>query len=436
MKFNKKTFFRLHSWIGVKLSILFFIVCFSGTLATLSHEMDWLLNPATRATPSVTTASKDLIVKNVYKAYPTGKITYWMGAPLPYLCDIIYVEVEKQRWYVFANPYTGEVQGASALTFQRFFRDLHYFLFIPFQVGHFTVLIFGFLLFISLGTALFFYKKWYRKLFDLEVGKGRVVFFRSLHRLVGVWSVPFTLLFSITGIWYFMERTNTAAISSTANPEMPEIITTIDSIAFERVVKSIDYNKAEQAAQRAIAALQVKDILPPENVGDPIYLTGISQVPLVRNRANRVYIDPETYEVIQVQKAEETNTVTWLNDIADPLHFGYWGGLITKIIWFVAGLGISGLVLTGIWISLKRKVKSEYLQKRQKMGAWRYVNGVVVAAMTFFMYYFVIVRYSASTRIVALVTIGLTLFIFLGWYIFSYQLKKAAEKELAAKRHA
>ncbi|MEM9982051.1 MAG: PepSY-associated TM helix domain-containing protein, partial [Bacteroidota bacterium] len=97
MKFDKKTFFRLHSWIGVKLSILFFIVCFSGTLATLSHEMDWLFNPATRATPSATTASKDVIVKNVYKAYPTGKITYWMGAPMPYLCDIIYVEVEKQR---------------------------------------------------------------------------------------------------------------------------------------------------------------------------------------------------------------------------------------------------------------------------------------------------------------------------------------------------
>ncbi|MEM9982097.1 MAG: PepSY-associated TM helix domain-containing protein, partial [Bacteroidota bacterium] len=226
------------------------------------------------------------------------------------------------------------------------------------------------------------------------------------------------------------------AISSTANPEMPQIITMTDSVAFEEVIANLDYDKAAETAQKVIPTLQVKDILPPSKVGDPIYLTGTSHVPLVRNRANRIYLDPETYEVIQVQKAEETNTITWLNDIADPLHFGYWGGLVTKFIWFFAGLGISGLVLTGIWISLKRKVKSEYLQKRQKMSAWRYVNGVVVAAMTFFMYYFVIVRYSASIRIVALVTIGLTLFIFLGWYIFSYQLKKAAKKELASKRHA
>ncbi|HBS12889.1 MAG TPA: hypothetical protein DEO36_10170, partial [Flavobacteriaceae bacterium] len=45
MKINKKFFLKIHSWIGIKLSILFFIVCFSGTLATLSLEMDWLFIP-------------------------------------------------------------------------------------------------------------------------------------------------------------------------------------------------------------------------------------------------------------------------------------------------------------------------------------------------------------------------------------------------------
>ncbi|MEM6633619.1 MAG: PepSY-associated TM helix domain-containing protein, partial [Bacteroidota bacterium] len=61
--------------------------------------------------------------------------------------------------------------------------------------------------------------------------------------------------------------------------------------------------------------------------------------------------------------------------IADPLHFGYWGGLITKIIWFFGGLSISGLVLTGIWISLKRKVKDRQRRKAQRLGVWKYVNG-------------------------------------------------------------
>lgn len=42
---SKKLFYRFHNWIGVQLSILFFIVWFSGTLAILSSEYDWLFFP-------------------------------------------------------------------------------------------------------------------------------------------------------------------------------------------------------------------------------------------------------------------------------------------------------------------------------------------------------------------------------------------------------
>ena len=44
--------FRLLGWIGLNLGLLLFFVCFSGTVATLSHEIDWLLNPAIRAAPA------------------------------------------------------------------------------------------------------------------------------------------------------------------------------------------------------------------------------------------------------------------------------------------------------------------------------------------------------------------------------------------------
>ncbi len=354
MKLNRRAFFRVHSWIGIKLSILFFIVCFSGTLATLSNEMDWLFFPAMRVSGEGSLASPNEIVGNIQAYYPGGKIEYWKKSETPYLCDLVYVQDRGQRYYVFANPYTGQVQGAQTLTFQRFFRDLHYFLFIPFQIGHFTVLIFGFMLFISTITALIFYKRWWRKLFDLRIGKGKTALFRNLHRLVGVWSVPFTILFSITGIWYFVERSNLGGVSTLANPAAPVLQEAfIDSSNFVNFTYLLDYDRAVSRARAVIPGLEVKEIVPPDRPDRPLYFTGKSEVPLVRNRANRVYLHPLSYEVIKVQKAEESSTVMWLNDIADPLHFGYWGGLLTKILWFLGGLGISGLVLTGIWISLK-----------------------------------------------------------------------------------
>lgn len=428
MKIKKKSFFQLHSWIGTRLSILFFIVCFSGTLATLSHEMDWLFNPDSRAKPEKEFASRNLIRNNFKAKYPNAKITYWMRTDEPYMCDILYKSEEERITYVFANPYTGKIQGETALTIQRFFRDLHYYLFIPVnQIGNYIVLAFGFILLISLITALFFYKKWWRKLFELQTGKGILMFFRSSHRLIGLWSIPFTIIFSLTGIWYFMERANVGGISDEVNPSPPKvkIIENSNIANNDNWSYTVDYEKAITIAEKQIPGIVVGDILPPQDETDDLYLTGKSEVPLVRQRANRVYINPYTYEVIDIQNAENISTSMWLNDIADPIHFGYWGGLITKIIWFIFGLGISSLILSGIWITLKRKAHKKRKSQKKVMGKWGYINWSIYAIIIFYMYAMIITRYKVSVFVILIVSLGWTVFLLLTYYIFVYRLKKS-----------
>lgn len=431
-KVNKKLFFKIHSWIGIKLSILFFIVCFSGTLATLSHEMDWLFIPEIRATPQKELASRNLIIENIKQKYPNGNIAYWKRPGEPYLCNMIHItEKGKGRIYVLANPYTGEIQGSVNLTFQRFFRDLHYFLFIPFQIGNFTVLLFGFLLFISMVTALVFYKNWWKKLFKLQTGKGTLVFYRSLHRLVGLWSVPFIMLFSVTGMWYFMERANVGNLVESVNIRSPKVIAPKNLDSITNISYEIDYDKAIEIAEKEILNFQVSGISPASNRKDAIYFRGKSDEPLVRLRANRVYLDPNTYDVLKVQDASKINRLMWFNDIADPLHFGNWGGLITKLIWFIAGLAISSLVLSGIWIMLKRKKIKKKKEQRKMMGAWKYVNWFFYIVMLVFMYSKIITTYRASTKVVFVVSVGWSIFLLLGYYIFVYRLTKVVSKNNA-----
>ena len=428
MKINKKLLFQIHSWIGVKLSLIFFIVCLSGTLATLSHEMDWLFIPEIRAEKTETKASRNDIVAQIQSQFPNGKITYWAAAAAPYLCDIVYVQSEGVRNYVFVNPYTGQVQGSSRLTFQRYFRDLHYYLFIPFQIGHFMVLMFAFLLLASSITALLFYKKWYRKLFVLQTGKGGLVFFRSLHRLIGVWSVPMALLFSVTGIWYFIERANIGHVRDVGNPSTPAITRAMDSANYDSFSYTMNYDRVERMARKAIPGLRVKDMLPPGRATSSIYVNGVSEVPLVRNRANRVYIHPETYEVIGVQKAAEVSTTMWINDIVDPLHFGYWGGLTTKVLWFIAGAGITALVASGLWISLKRQVKSA---RKIKPGKWIYLNWLTVGVLLIIMNYILLNKYQVTVALVtAIDAVWLVLACLLGYiYVDRLKYRNAAVKK-------
>lgn len=390
--------------------------------------MDWLFNADSRAIPQKELASRNQIVSNFNKKYPKATFTYWKHSREPYLCDIIYKRENNQTSYVFANPYTGKIQGESQLTFQRFFRDLHYYLFFPFQqIGNYVVLIFGFLLLLSLLTALTFYKKWWKKLFQLKIGKGSLVFFRSLHRLVGLWSIPFILVISLTGTWYFLERANIADIKNKGNTESPEVHYTLaetDSLEEINAV-NIDYDRALNVAEETIPELKPGTMSVSKNY---LYLTGKSDVPLVRQRANRIYLNPINYKPIKVQNAKNIGTVMFINDIADPLHFGNWGGLTTKIIWFFFGLAVSSLILTGIWITLKRKAIKRKNNKQKVMGKWRYVNWGLYAAIMLFMYYSIIDRYQASKMAIVAISIGWTIFIALAYYIFIYRLSKAIEK--------
>ena len=302
---SKRLLFRIHSWIGINLSVLFFIVCFSGTLATLSHEMDWLFVPSMRVVPQEKFASKNLIATNLKAYLPNSKIVYWERVEEPYLSNIIHVNVDGHRRYVFANQYTGEIQGMANLTFQRYFRDLHYYLFIPLhQIGNYIVLVFGFLLLISLVTALYFYKKWHQKLFVLTTNKGPLVFFRSLHRLVGLWSAPMIIVFSVTGIWYFIERADIGKVSRKINHDLPAI-GNVDTNQFQsnHFSYDLDYDMAVQIAQKEIPGLDVGEVVPPLAPDRPLYLNGKSDVKLVRSRANRVYLNPYDYSVVSVQKA-------------------------------------------------------------------------------------------------------------------------------------
>lgn len=433
MKLNKKLFFQIHSWVGVKVSILFFLVCFSGTMATLSHEMDWLFYPGLRASGSGERVSYNTIVKSIEKSYPDGSLTYWVIAEEPYLNDIVYVEVGGYRKYVFVDPYTGKVTGSTPVTFQRFFRDFHYYLFMPFyQIGYFIVLVFAFLLLIAWISALVFYKKWWKKFLELKHGKNPLVFFRSLHRVVGLWSLPFVFLITLTGIWYFLERTNTAGISDLGNPKAPKILSPGDSLAdHDKFQFHLDYELAAQMAHKEIPNLRIGGIVPGKTLNDPIYIRGKSDVPLVRKRSNRVYVDPFEKKVVGVQKAEEIPTVMYLNDIADPIHFGKWGGLTTKILWFLGGASICGLILTGIWIALKRQaIQKSAANRKPVMGAWRFVNWSLGMLITGYMYYFLIVRYGVSWESILIVSGILGVLVFISWFVFDFKLRRVVTEEL------
>jgi uncharacterized iron-regulated membrane protein len=410
-KLKKKNYFAIHSWIGVQLCIIFFIVCFSGTVAVFSHELDWLFNLDMRATPQKELASKNQILNQLKTDYPNQYITFWEKSREDYLVDIVHLENKKgDILYVFANPYTGKIQGSSSGTIQRFFRDLHYNLFIPTDVGNFTVLLFGFLLLGSLISGLKFINN--KRKHSLNIGKknNALAYTKNLHKTFAIWSIPFIVLFSVSAIWYFTERANLFSISDYIEDKEIENISI--NTSNNNFSYNLDYDNALAIAKKEIENFTFGSFVISDD-NKTIEVRGNADAKLPRYRANRVVIDAQSNEVLFLQNTSETNTLMTINNLVDPIHFGYFGGLFTKAIWFIFGLLICYLIASGVWIYLKRISKN-----KKGTYTFRYLNWFVFLVIQFFMYSRLILEQSISLKNHAIILFFWLLFVYLIYHIF------------------
>ena len=96
---SRRRWFDWHSWAGVLAGLLMFVVCWSGTVATVSHEVDWLLNPAQRVEAAGELQSWGRWIAAAEQAYPSYQ-PLWASAPL--YPSFAAEAVSDQRQYKFS----------------------------------------------------------------------------------------------------------------------------------------------------------------------------------------------------------------------------------------------------------------------------------------------------------------------------------------------
>jgi len=347
-KAARPLWFRVHSWLGAKLFLLLFVILSTGTLATLSNEIDWLLNPQMRAAPTEDPVAWQTVHDQVRAARPDSEIT-WMQAPIaPYFAiEVQTVDPTGAIERIYVDPATGTVQGSHGwITVQRFLRNLHMSLFLP-QYGILVVGFFGFLLLGSLVSGLVVYKKFWRGFLKRpRLGNPRRLM-GDLHRLFGLWSLWFILFIGVTGAWYFIED----AMDYAWERDPPAVAEPTPAQARRDWISVAD---VEAIVRREWPTFRIDYINLPQRPTRPVTVGGHAEALLVRSRANLIYIHPISGDVLRVKRGTEIPlTERWV-DTADELHFGTFGGLPTKIVWFLFGLMLSFLSFSGFWLLLQR----------------------------------------------------------------------------------
>ena len=330
-------------------------ILITGTFAVLSLEIDWLLTPEMRA--SELTEPSEIAWGKTYDAltleYPGYDLIGIFRFSEPWFnLQTLAITPWQENVRLWSEPADGNLHGVTSFySVQRFFRSMHRNLMMPERTGVPIVTFMAFPLFVSLVAGFIVYKKFWLGLFKRPRFEKRVrVWSGDLHRLVGLWTSWFIVLIALSSIWYFVEEMGG---NSPGFPRPERAMVNRDS-ALPPGFSGDDLELAVGNALDELPGLAVRRILLPRTPQAPLIIQGDLSATLVRPRANGVYIDPSNLDVIGSYVGEDLDIHTRVSEAADPLHFGYFGGLATKIFWFLLGLSMSAMTLTGVVIYSKR----------------------------------------------------------------------------------
>ncbi len=385
-KSKAKLWFLIHSWLALPIWGFIFFVCLTGSIATVSQEIEWLASPMVRANPPAGNPrmlTYDEVLARVEKAHP-GSVVNSIRRPVKsqfaLTVNTSYQDGKSGRLYV--NPYTGEIQGQiSGFDFRQFVRALHGWLLVPFTNGFawgwYAVSLLGIPMLISLITGLVVYKRFWRGYVNprLRIGQGARIFWGDFHRLAGIWSVPFIAIISVTAIWFLIEAVlfdNSVSISTAPPPAMvqrQDVPTRTDGSSGSLLLSP---DQAVAKAKGHFPDMQAESIFLPANAYSHYTVTGRSSYPLILERAS---VNPYTGNVDSSRTVSDYSGLELVTESMRPLHTGDFAGLWLKLVYFFFGLLLTMMVLSGMLIWTKRTAKEtagmlrEHRQSRRQNTA-------------------------------------------------------------------
>ncbi|ANT61240.1 hypothetical protein AYJ57_13185 [Salipiger sp. CCB-MM3] len=352
--------FRLHAWLGLVFSLLLWAVFLSGTLLVFGEQADKAVYPQTR----VNSAPAELVsFGQVYDAAkasaPNTQIVSIRRDTTAGRADQVVIKTpDGETQHLWIDPTTRDATGTTpTMGPRRLLHDLHSHLFIYNAFGAYLVTGLSVVLAVSIFTGLasnrWFSGDWFPK---LSLKRSRRAFWRALHRILAITSLPFLIAITLTGAYYLLaDPLNLWGRLPAAEPAAER------AAALPEGFDGTQLDRAVSVARTSFPELAIHQISLPTWRGDGIKFDGQASAPMVGDVANRVTVDPVTLDVLGRYRAEDLSAARRITEAVDLLHSGHWGGRAVQVIWFAFGLMGTMLAFTGALLctrSLRRNPAS------------------------------------------------------------------------------
>lgn len=369
-----------HSWLGLMIGGLMYIICLSGTLAIFYEEIERWEQPLAEESTEIDPQFAEAVFNRYISASET-QLTEHMYLVFPNeILPRLKVSSDLEGRYVNHDGSLGE-EAHDELS--GLITGLHLNLHLPVNIGIVLVSATGAILCGLIITGFLAHPSIVKDAFKLRAGGSGRLGQVDLHNRLSVWGAPFHLMIALTGayvglvmlvVWLFAAATDGAtpeSITAEAFPSEPALENQAPVYAVARALEKV----RELSPDGRLLYLIVHDA-PTENRFMEFYaqqpgLLAWSENYRFDTAGN--YLDTAGYTQGGARQVMYS---------VYRLHFGHFGGFITKLFYVVLGLSLTVVSATGINIWLEKRKYRDALNLLWPGVVWGMPLALTVASFT------------------------------------------------------
>ncbi|TAK60665.1 PepSY-associated TM helix domain-containing protein [Methylobacter sp.] len=386
---NRTIWLKIHLYLALIAGFFFALMGLTGSISIYREELDELLNPKlVIEQPSGKRQSLDKIMAAVQTAHPNRYGSWTLEMPRsPHSMITVWYDKPRETFFelyaplmVSVNPYTAEVVASRfwGQTLTTWLLDLHTQLRLD-RFGWNAVGILGLLLILSTGTGIYLWWPGIRGIgaafvslpskFGIyisystgtEAAPGRIGMVQlafDLHRLVGLFSALILLLLAFTGFSLSYPSVLETLVGS-SGMEHGETGRNIVSTATPNN-HPVGLESAEFVARGPFPKAELRRVTTPSG-DNGIYRINLRQGSEINQRHpyTTVWVDRWSGQVKEVRDPFGFTTGETFTSWIWPMHTGEAFGSTGRFLWFLSGIGLFVLYVSGLlrWLHRHGKVQ-------------------------------------------------------------------------------
>lgn len=353
----RKSLFKWHSYLALFAMLPVLVVSITGSILVFKVEIDSLLRPHHMVVNADETSSRvnlDDMMTTITQAHPDQLLAGWELFDDKSRSDTAYVIKQgTETWSkIYIDQYSGEILSEPK-HMEHYITDwlleLHYAFLMHFNgtiIGVFIGLI---MLFLGI-SGIILYRGFWRKVFTLRFKAAQRILFSDIHKMVGIIASPIFILISFTGVYW------------NASILLHEILEHGGEEAHVYITKpyhspDISFEKLRLDTSVQIDSYQPFYMVIPNEPEMEISFFGEVDTanPFISQYASMVTYSRKTGKLITSYDIRDASIWAALDDSTRKLHFGYFAGIWSKVIWCIIGISPVLLAITGLVMYLLRR---------------------------------------------------------------------------------